>query len=643
MNILNSIPLFRPRRNVFPSLMNENRLSTDMFRITPISIEEAYADDRWHLRAEIFARVSPLMAPVMHRFDFRTYWFFVPYRILWDNYEEFFSGKTVTAADAPRIHSAAPKITISGNGFRYMMPKSLCDYLDAHIGLAPEDQSSPDETAIAKASALHPNGLTISQLPLRAYQQIINDYFIGASLSGPNEFDKGDDHLYCTHALPSEEGYEEEALARQILSIRYKSWGQDYFTSALPTPQRGPDVNAFDGGELSVDNLQISGDGNVAIPAQGVTTKRRFSLSDAPNPSTAAYSLEDLIIANPSTFGFPSGDAAESWVESHRESISGLTVKIGSSATTGNLVVDVPTPTEIPVYISGLRGTQNLSGQTLANVLNITGEGSATLPAVTVEELRIRMQLQQWCERENLANGNGQGRYKQSLYAHWGVTGGDGRLQRAEFIGGSRQPVMINEISQMSAPTDSDPLGQMAGQGVSSSAGRGYRYRVPEHGFIIGLIAVTPRTAYMQGLRKFWTKFDRLDFYYPEFAHVGEEPIYYRELLNNGFNGDQIFGYNLRNADLKVRFDSVHGDLAGSLAHWTAARSFATPASADDVPKLSLPFLIPEGSNPDDVDRIFPVENSAFETTNADHFIVDIVNHTVASRLMPRYSTPRVG
>nr|WCD56453.1 MAG: major capsid protein [Microviridae sp.] len=643
MNILNSIPLFRPRRNVFPSLMNENRLSTDMFRITPIAIEEAYADDRWHLRAEVFARVSPLMAPVMHRFDFRTYWFFVPYRILWDHYEEFFSGKEVTAADAPRVHSAAPKITISGNGFRYMMPKTLCDYLDAHIGLAPEDQASPDESAITKASRLHPNGVTISQLPLRAYQQIVNDYFIGASLSGPNEFDKGDDHLYCTHAFPEESGYEDEALARQILSIRYKSWGQDYFTSALPTPQRGPDVNAFDGGEMSVDNLRITGEGNASIFAQGISTKRRFALTDQTNPTNAAQSLEELIVANPEVFGFPGAEQAAYWVENNRSTLSGLTVKIGSSATTGNLAVDVPTPTQMPVYISGLRNAQNLTGSTIAGLLSITGEGSATIPAVTVEELRIRMQLQQWTERENLANGNGQGRYKQSLYAHWGVTGGDGRLQRAEFIGGSRQPVMINEISQMSAPTDSDPLGQLAGQGVSSSAGRGYRYRVPEHGFIIGLIAVTPRTAYMQGLRKFWTKFDRLDFYYPEFAHVGEEPIYYRELLNNGFNGDQVFGYNLRNADLKVRFDSVHGDLAGSLAHWTAARSFATPSSADDVPKLSLPFLIPEGSNPDDVDRIFPVPNSAFETTNADHFIVDVVNHTVASRLMPRYSSPRVG
>ena len=147
----------------------------------------------------------------------------------------------------------------------------------------------------------------------------------------------------------------------------------------------------------------------------------------------------------------------------------------------------------------------------------------------------------------------------------------------------------------------------------------------------------------MQGLPKYWTKFDRLDFYFPEFAHVGEEPVYYREILNNGFNGDQVFGYNLRNLDLKMDYDTATGDMCGSLAHWHAARAFATPASAAAVPKLTKTFLCPASSDVDDIDRIFPVQNTAFETTNADHFIIDIYNHTVGSRLMPKYSTPRIG
>lgn len=642
-NIFNSIPLFRPRRNVFPSLMNENRLSTDFFRITPFAVEEAYADDVWRLRAELFSRVSPLASPVMHRFDFRVYWFFVPYRIVWDHYEDFFSGMTLSQADGPRLHDAAPKITFKNNGFAFAWLKTLSDYMDMKIGLDPTDMATFDALSLAKAAALHPDGLTVSQLPYRCYQQIINDYFIGASLAGPNEFDKGDDPLTISVSGSEEEGFDDEAAARELVKIRYKSWNQDYFTSALPRPQRGPDVNAFDGGSIDPESLSIQGTGSVAVNVPAYTN---YSFA-IPGLSVEYDSIAAAILANPSVFGFDNAAAAQYFVNQQGDALTRLPVESSGGFQSGDnnrfLTVNLEsTPTPVTFTVRA-RTAGNLTGSSIASKLSISGDGEAAIPAVTVEELRTRMQLQQWCERENLANGAGKGRYKQSLYAHWGVTGGDGRLQRAEFIGGSKQPLMINEVSQLSAPTDDDPLGQLAGQGVSSSAGRGYRYRVPEHGMIIGLLCVTPRTAYMQGLRKFWKKFDRLDFYYPEFAHIGEEPIYYRELLNNGFNGDDVFGYNLRNADLKARVDTVHGDLAGNLAYWTAARAFKTPADATEVPKLSLPFLIPEDSAADDVDRIFPVQNSAFEQLNADHFVVDVINHTVASRLMPRHSTPRVG
>ena len=289
---------------------------------------------------------------------------------------------------------------------------------------------------------------------------------------------------------------------------------------------------------------------------------------------------------------------------------------------------------------SATAGTVNV--QDVASKLSASGTGQVS--AVTIEELRIRFQMEEYMEREQAANGSlGQGRYKQTLFAHWGVTARDGRLQRAEFIGGTRQPMMINEVSQLSAPTDDDPLGQMAGQGVSSNGGRIMKYRCPEHGYLIGVLIVQPRTAYMQGLKKFWTKFDRMDFYFPEFAHVGEEPIYYRELLNNGLNGDEVFGYNIRNLDLKVGYDSCHGDMVGSLAHWHAARSFATPTQASEVPKLSQEFVQPTSSGADDIDRVFPVDATAFEILNADHYVFDVMNKMVASRLMPKYSRPRIG
>lgn len=622
-SILNSIPFYRPKRNTFPRF-EENRLTTDNFRITPIGVQECYPDDVWKLRSEVFARMSPLRTPIMHRFDVRVRWFFVPTRILWDGFEDFMSSRPAGAS--PEDFPTSPKITLTGNGLLACAPKTLLQYMDCNSGLAPEDQADVAtpaglQTYLTKVQALHPNGLTISQLPLRAYQQIYNDWFLAAAYANPVDFKKDSVDIVYDGT--------DNADAEAILKLRNRAWSMDYFTSAMNNPQRGPEVTAFD---AVTDQVQLSGRGTVPM---------RLQFSILPSSSQKYNSVAQLIPANFATFGFADEAAAQTWVDEHQADVNAAQDDFVRQNTGATGVTDmfklVVNDLERSFYV-----TRYTLGSDVANSLQL--QGTATGGAVTIEELRIRFQMEEYMEREQAANGSlGQGRYKQTLYAHWGVTARDGRLQRAEFIGGTRQPMMINEVSQLSAPTDDDPLGQMAGQGVSSNGGRIMKYRCPEHGYLIGVLIVQPRTAYMQGLRKFWTKFDRMDYYFPEFAHVGEEPIYYRELLNNGLNGDEIFGYNIRNLDLKVGYDSCHGDMVGSLAHWHAARSFATPARAADVPKLSPEFVQPTSSGADDIDRVFPVDATAFEILNADHYVFDVMNKMVASRLMPKYSRPRIG
>lgn len=618
-SILNSIPFYRPKRNTFPRF-EENRLTTDNFRITPIGVQECYPDDVWKLRSEVFARMSPLRTPIMHRFDVRVRWFFVPTRIIWDGFEDFMSSRPAGAS--PEDFPTSPKITLTGNGLLACAPKTLLQYMDCNSGLAPEDQADVATPAglqnyLTKVQALHPNGITISQLPLRAYQQIYNDWFLAAAYANPVDFKR--DSLDIVYDGTT------NADAEALLKLRNRAWSMDYFTSAMNNPQRGPEVNAFDGVDGAIN---VQGTGN--IPVEVV-----FSIAN----SAQSTAISTLVKSNYALFGFESQAACDAWVDANVSTLNGYQDELlrGNNSAAG-------TNESVVVNINGqnrnISVTKRVRASNIASSMSVTGQGTA----VTIEELRIRFQMEEYMEREQAANGSlGQGRYKQTLYAHWGVTARDGRLQRAEFIGGTRQPMMINEVSQLSAPTDEDPLGQMAGQGVSSNGGRIMKYRCPEHGYLIGVLIVQPRTAYMQGLRKFWTKFDRMDYYFPEFAHVGEEPIYYRELLNNGLNGDQVFGYNIRNLDLKVGYDSCHGDMVGSLAHWHAARSFATPARVEDVPKLSPEFVQPTSSGADDIDRVFPVDATAFEILNADHYVFDVMNKMVASRLMPKYSRPRIG
>ena len=622
-SILNSIPFYRPKRNIFPRF-EENRLTTDNFRITPIGIQECYPDDVWKLRSEVFARMSPLRTPIMHRFDVRVRWFFVPTRILWDGFEEFMSSRPAGAS--PEDFPTSPKITLMGNGLLACAPKTLLQYMDCNSGLAPEDQADVATPAglqnyLAKVQVLHPNGITISQLPLRAYQQIYNDWFLAAAYANPVDFKKDSVNIVYDGS--------ENADAEALLRLRNRAWSMDYFTSAMNNPQRGPEVNAFD---AVTDQIALTGRGSVPL---------RHQFSVLASSAQKYNTIGQLVVANYATYGFADEAAAQSWVDDNQQYVNGLQEDFIRQGVAASGVTD-----GVKLTINGVERTivvsRYVTGSDVANSISVNGTASGG--AVTIEELRIRFQMEEYMEREQAANGSlGQGRYKQTLYAHWGVTARDGRLQRAEFIGGTRQPMMINEVSQLSAPTDDDPLGQMAGQGVSSNGGRIMKYRCPEHGYLIGVLIVQPRTAYMQGLRKFWTKFDRMDYYFPEFAHVGEEPIYYRELLNNGLNGDEIFGYNIRNLDLKVGYDSCHGDMVGSLAHWHAARSFATPVRVEDVPKLSPEFVQPTSSGADDIDRVFPVDATAFEILNADHYVFDVMNKMVASRLMPKYSRPRIG
>ena len=448
-SILNSIPFYRPKRNVFPRF-EENRLTTDNFRITPIGVQECYPDDVWKLRSEVFARMSPLRTPIMHRFDVRVRWFFVPTRIIWDGFEDFMSSRPAGAS--PENFPTSPKITLTGNGLLACAPKTLLQYMDCNSGLAPEDQADVATPAgltnyLNKVQVLHPNGITISQLPLRAYQQIYNDWFLAAAFSDPVDFKKDSVDIVYDGS--------DNADAEAILRLRNRAWSMDYFTSAMNNPQRGPEVNAFD---AVADSVTISPVNNNAT----VNLQTTFSATGSGNKYST---LAQLITSNFATYGFADEAAAQAWVDSHNSDLSAQIDKVrGMSGTTGTGLTD-----QIEITINDLPRTIYVTRFTRAAAIaqNLKVEGTATGGAVTIEELRIRFQMEEYMEREQAANGSlGSGRYKQTLYAHWGVTARDGRLQRAEFIGGTRQPMMINEVSQLSAPTDDDPLGYTSRSGL---------------------------------------------------------------------------------------------------------------------------------------------------------------------------------
>lgn len=249
----------------------------------------------------------------------------------------------------------------------------------------------------------------------------------------------------------------------------------------------------------------------------------------------------------------------------------------------------------------------------------------------SIEDLRRAARMQEWLER----NARGGTRYVESIYAHFNERVKDYRLDRPEYIGGSRQRVNISEVLQTSESTEEGtPQGEMTGHGISAAYSGSYNYRCPEHGYIIGVLSVRPTPAYFQGVpRHFGARQDRLDYYWPSFAHLGEQAIQNKELFLDMDNTEEApedtFGYTPRYAEYRHNYSTVSGDFNTSLEFWHLARKFAA------VPALSPGFVHVNDSNQNgDLDRIFAVQDGT------DYLWCHVSHDIKAIRPIPKFAIP---
>lgn len=296
-----------------------------------------------------------------------------------------------------------------------------------------------------------------------------------------------------------------------------------------------------------------------------------------------------------------------------------------------------------PVIITALGGGSTVSGDLTANVgdgllkadttsasidPNETLSVDLSSDSVDLTTLRNAFALQAFLEKD----ARGGTRYIESVYSHFGVRSSDHRFHRPEYIGGVKQRMVISEVLSTAETLNSSnvvtsPVGQMAGHGVSVGSGN-IRYRCEEHGFIMGIMSVRPRTAYQDGLHKMYTRFDRFDYAWPSFAHIGEQPVTIRELYwrHDGTltidDLDTVFGYIPRYSEYKYMNSRVAGDFRDTLDFWHLGRQFTSE------PALNSNFI---ECDPDK--RIFAVPS---EDGVYGHLIFNIK----ASRRLPRFSTP---
>jgi len=252
-----------------------------------------------------------------------------------------------------------------------------------------------------------------------------------------------------------------------------------------------------------------------------------------------------------------------------------------------------------------------------------------TLTSATFDttDLRLVVQIQKFMERNMRAGA----RYKEQILAHYGVNIGDARLQRPEFIGGTKSPIIVSEVLQTSETQETGTAqGTMAGHGITADSQRVNKYYAREFGILMGLMSIMPRSAYSQGIDKQWLRETKYDFYFPEFAHLSEQAVFMSEVYaqDTEVKNKTIFGYQGRYNEMRYRPSRTMADMraSGLLGYWNLSREFAAAPSLNDA------FIECNGATASQM-RVFAVQDEP-------PFVVHFANRITAIRPMPKEAMP---
>jgi hypothetical protein len=284
----------------------------------------------------------------------------------------------------------------------------------------------------------------------------------------------------------------------------------------------------------------------------------------------------------------------------------------GSLAVAGDLTTDA----------AGVMQAKLTAGPGANDDAVIDPNGNYVVGSTTINELRRAFRLQEWLEK----NARGGTRYIENILSHFGVKSSDKRLQRPEYITGVKSPVIISEVLNTTGIDGELPQGNMAGHAISVTSGNYGSYFCEEHGYIIGVMSIMPKTAYQQGIQRHWTKSDPLDYFWPSFAHIGEQEVKNKEIYAYTANDEDTFGYVPRYAEYKYNPSRVAGDFKGTLDFWHLGRIFT------NLPTLSQEFI---ECTPEDAERIFAVQDET------DYLYCHVFNKVSALRPMPKFGNPQ--
>lgn len=274
-----------------------------------------------------------------------------------------------------------------------------------------------------------------------------------------------------------------------------------------------------------------------------------------------------------------------------------------------------------PLLLDNTSGVTNDREVYWRNPTGLTVDLSGS-PAVSIDDLRLAFSLQRMKE----ARARYGSRYVEYL-RYLGVISSDARLQRPEYLGGSSTPIQFSEVLQTAE--GSNPVASMAGHGISAMRSNRYRRFIEEHGYIVTLMSVRPKTVYGSMIPRTWIRKTKEDFFQPELQFIGQQEVYNKEVSANASNPDGVFGYQDRYAEYKYHESSISGEFRSTLDYWHMARMFNGNVA------LNQDFVT---CNP--TDRIFAAPGTSEEPNDT---LYCLFHHSIqARRRMAKVANPSI-
>lgn len=584
--LFTTVPVPKFPRSTF-NLSRPVLFTPRMHKEYPTEIIEVIPGDGIKIHTEAFAKSQPMVAPSFAKMDVAQESFFVPCWQLSKHFDDFITGGErgtyqdkmpyvtcswiydrllsliqgkfgvdSTSADAPQIYNE--RLTLFVDVLESLDIMRSCPVVVPSFNLMPSTWSDAIMTGNTN-SFQNNNGhlvsnLRINLLPFGAVlkiwcefyrdenlcEDLFDMYWLGSHTTVDVSEQVGNlNNVFWGSFLGSASNEERLYFMHALFGLRSRAWKKDYFTSALPFVQKGPDVMLPIDGSIDFINSQMQG--------QAVSFTRQQT-------------------------------------------------GVGP-------------------------------GQLYAGGTQIKGEINAASIGTSIQDIRTAFKLEEMYE----ADGRFGSRYPENMLGQFGVRTPDSRLPRCQFLGSNKQPVQIQQVVQTSGLDDltsnPTPQGNLAGLSSSYGSNKLCKTYQSQHGFVVCLTAIRVHSLYQQGIHPMFSRYDRTEYAWPRFAHLGEQAIYLKQLyVASGVSEDEVFGYTPRYADYKSDTGSIHGRLKSNMNYWTMARRFG------NKPVLNEEFIY---SRP---------RTDAWVVTNhlEPCFIMELDYHVKANRVLPFYGQPHM-